>query len=124
MPLNLNLLLIVMIFLPFSRSGGARSVCELARDRKACEKSLSENPGSLRAGGKEMTQTALNISIAKTQIVRNSISNYSARSSMNAQAVDGCSQLYDLTADFLIESSMQWKDAVDIQSYQNSALIN
>ncbi|GLJ52724.1 hypothetical protein SUGI_1122600 [Cryptomeria japonica] len=134
---NFNLLLIVMIFLFFSTNGGAnppnaiKPACELAPDRKACEKSLSENPRSLRAGRKEMTQIALNISIPKTQTVRDSISSDSARSSINTQAVDDCRELYDLTVDYLreslsilTESSMEWKDAVDIQSYQSAALTN
>ncbi|GLJ52722.1 hypothetical protein SUGI_1122540 [Cryptomeria japonica] len=53
---------------------------------------------------------------------------------MNAkqtQAIEDCRQLYDLTIDYvteslsiLTESSLQWKDAVDIQSYQSAALTN
>ncbi|GLJ52718.1 hypothetical protein SUGI_1122500 [Cryptomeria japonica] len=134
MALNFNLPLIAMFFLCFSTTGGThpknsiKSACELAPDRKACKKSLSENPRSLRAGPKEMTQIALNISIAKTLTVRDSISNDSA---MNSQAFDDCRELYDLTVDYLTESlsiltesSLLWKDAVDIQSYQSAALTN
>ncbi|GLJ52700.1 hypothetical protein SUGI_1122190 [Cryptomeria japonica] len=135
---QLLLLLVVVIVVLFSQSEGAtpqngiQSACELAPDRKSCESSLSENPGSLRGGPKDMTHIALNMSISNAQTVGGFISSDSRRSSMNAkqsQAVDDCLQLYDLTVYYLTESlsiltdsSLQWKDAVDIQSYLSAAL--
>ncbi|GLJ25809.1 hypothetical protein SUGI_0494230 [Cryptomeria japonica] len=58
---QLLLLLVVVIVVLFSQSEGAtpqndiQSACELAPDRKSCESSLSENPGSLRGGPKDTT---------------------------------------------------------------------
>ncbi|GLJ52723.1 hypothetical protein SUGI_1122550 [Cryptomeria japonica] len=134
---NLLLFLFVVILVCFSQSEGAtpqngiQSACELAPDRKSCESSLSENPGSLLGGPKDMTHIALTMSISKAQAVRGFISRRSSMNSKQSQAVDDCLQLYDLSIDYLteglsvlIKSSLQWKDAVDIQSYQSAALTN
>nr|QIR83183.1 pectin methylesterase 25 [Cunninghamia lanceolata] len=128
-----QLALIVLIFVSFCQSKGAslvESACELAPDRKFCESTLYANSGSLLAGPKDMSQIALKRSIAEANIVRRFIPTISG-DAPQSQALQDCSQLYDLTVDYLTDglskltgTSLQWRQAVDVQSYLSAALTN
>ncbi|GLJ10964.1 hypothetical protein SUGI_0138960 [Cryptomeria japonica] len=128
-----QLVLIVFIFVSFYQSKGAtnvQSACELAPDRKFCESSLYANSASSQAGPKDMSQMAVKRSIVEANTVRQYIPSPPG-DAQNSQALQDCSQLYDLTVDYLNNGlakltgdSLQWKQAVDVQSYLSAALTN
>ncbi|GLJ10960.1 hypothetical protein SUGI_0138860 [Cryptomeria japonica] len=126
-----KLTLILLIFVSFCQCECAtrvESACELAPDRKFCESSLYANSASSQADPKCMSETAIKKSIGEATRIRQLIPSTSG-DSQQSRALQDCSQLYDLAVDHLTDglselsqSSVQLKQAVDIQSFLSAAL--